>query len=368
MISRVTFATATILSMSASVAQADQVFADDLIVNNSGVGRICLGEGCADGEDWIDNFGALIELEDSRTMIHFNDTSIDGDDFPTRDWLLKANDDNDNGLDRFFLQDLGTSNIPFQVLADAPESAFVVSEDGGIGLGTSMPDFNLHMVGDSLSVMTYETTSNSQKWYVGSNVNNFFIQDQVTGEVVFKIARGAPGDSIRILDNGNIGLGTVSPDAPLELSSSDPFNFFRISATGAAVNESVDITFTGGPLGTGQLRYNIVDGDNQEMSLDADGNMVLDGTLTTAGPTCSGGCDRVFDADYPLPSIKDHAEQMFAKGYLPSIGATVPHAPVNVTEKLGHTINSLEHAHIYIAQQEAAIAQLMERVSALEAQ
>ena len=58
----------------------------------------------------------------------------------------------------------------------------------------------------------------------------------------------------------------------------------------------------------------------------------------------------MFGADYDLPSIEEHAAQMFANSYLPQVGPTVPHAPMNISEKMGTMLNELEKAHIYIAQ------------------
>jgi len=72
--------------------------------------------------------------------------------------------------------------------------------------------------------------------------------------------------------------------------------------------------------------------------------------VTTGGPTCGGGCDAVFDADYDLPTIEEHAEAMFANKHLPEIGPTIPLAPINLSEQYGRMLNELEKAHIYIAQ------------------
>ncbi len=80
------------------------------------------------------------------------------------------------------------------------------------------------------------------------------------------------------------------------------------------------------------------------------GDVTLTGTLTTGGPTCGGGCDRVFEADYDLPSIEEHADQMWANKHLPAIGPTEPSKPVNLTDQYGNLLNELEKAHIYIAQ------------------
>jgi len=58
----------------------------------------------------------------------------------------------------------------------------------------------------------------------------------------------------------------------------------------------------------------------------------------------------VFDADYDLPTIEEHAREMFAKKHLPEIGPTIPLAPINLSEQYGKMLNELEKAHIYIAE------------------
>jgi len=92
--------------------------------------------------------------------------------------------------------------------------------------------------------------------------------------------------------------------------------------------------------------------------LDVDGNVTVTGTVTTGGPTCGGGCDAVFDDDYDLPTIEEHAKAMFANKHLPEIGPTVPLAPINLSEQYGRMLNELEKAHIYIAQLEARVVGL----------
>ena len=95
--------------------------------------------------------------------------------------------------------------------------------------------------------------------------------------------------------------------------------------------------------------------------------MIVAGTLTTSGTTCGGGCDAVFSDDYDLPSIRDHADRMFALGHLPNVGPTVENAPINISDKLGRMLNELEHAHIYIARLEADDTALRAELAAMRA-
>ncbi len=98
------------------------------------------------------------------------------------------------------------------------------------------------------------------------------------------------------------------------------------------------------------------------------GNLEITGSIITGGPTCAAGCDAVFSDDYDLPSIEEHANQMYALGHLPNVGPTVPGMPVNLTDKMGDLLNELEHAHIYIAQLEQKTSQKQAELYATVAQ
>jgi len=79
--------------------------------------------------------------------------------------------------------------------------------------------------------------------------------------------------------------------------------------------------------------------------------MWIQGELHTSGPSCSGGCDVVFSPGYQLDSIEEHAAKMWAESYLPAVGPTPEDgAPFNLTEKTGDILSELEKAHIYIEQ------------------
>ena len=106
----------------------------------------------------------------------------------------------------------------------------------------------------------------------------------------------------------------------------------------------------------------------KKLTVKANGDAILAGTLTTGGTTCGTGCDAVFSDDYALPSIEDHARDMFRLGHLPNVGPTLEGQPFNLTDKLGRVLNELEHAHIYIAQQDARIADLTARLEKLESE
>jgi len=81
------------LGLTTSV-QADQVIADDLIIQ----GSACVGFDCVNGE----SFGFdTIRLKENNLRIKFEDTSISAS-FPSNDWQLTANDTTNGGAKESF--------------------------------------------------------------------------------------------------------------------------------------------------------------------------------------------------------------------------------------------------------------------------
>lgn len=410
------------ISFATSALAAGPDFTTDVEVR----GSLCVGFDCTFSEAFgFDTF----RLKENNLRIHFNDTSSSGS-FPTRDWRITINDTGNGGQSYFAITDADTGRNVLRVDANAPTNAMRVDSDGDLGLGTASPVVDVHSVdGNTPTLRLEQDQSNgfaAQTWDLAGNETNFFLRDVTnSSRLPFRVQPGAPTNTLFLRANGNVGMGVLdngpatdlhlrasgetfvtfrmeaasaSPnpvgditytdagasgqfrfnigdaddyemsldhDGVLELVSSQAFNFLRLTANGASPNTSADVTFTDGS-GNGELRYNIVDGDGPEMALDADGNLQIDGTLTTGGPTCSSGCDRVFDEDYALLSIGEHADLMWANGHLPAVGPTLPGQPFNVTDKMGDMLNELEHAHIYIEQQQRLIDALNARVSMLE--
>jgi len=112
-----TLAVIPLLSVSINTF-ADEVINDDLIISSS----LCVGIECVDGED----FGFdTIRLKDDNPQIRFFDTSSSAS-FPSNDWLMGVNDDNNAGLPHFFIKDVTGDNLVLQL---------GVGEHGGVALG-----------------------------------------------------------------------------------------------------------------------------------------------------------------------------------------------------------------------------------------
>lgn len=379
------------LGLMAGVAQADQQILDDLIVD----GSICVGQDCVNGE----SFGFdTIRLKENNLRIRAMDTSNSGS-FPTRDWQLVFNDSSNGGQDRFSVEDIDGGRTPFTIEANAPSHSLYTDDGGRIGLGTSTPVVELHVVDGDSPTMRLEQDGSSgftpQTWDVAGNETNFFVRDATNGSrIPFKIRPTAPTNSIYVDTDGDIGLGTTSPDAglhitrgsllveqgdggagsaPLHVRRSDGSAMILVEETAAAAaarqllklqnNGTVfmSLTETGSNF-TWNVQhqtdnsFRITNGANagEEFRLESDGDLRISGGLVTStAGSCTGvtPCDRVFDPEvYTVASIEDHAASMWANKHLPAVGATRPDEPLRVTNKLLAMLNELEHAHIYIEQ------------------
>ena len=330
-------------------------------------GSLCLGNTCQPTTTFANDETLILRY--TQHSIVFDDTS--GSTSPDRDWTLRVNDPNTvatGGIDKFAVEDDTAGTTPFTIAGGVPDNAFWLDTSGYLGLGTSMPQTNVHVVSPLTSaVMRLEETNGTAGGFdIAASDTAFQVASSGNGTIPLVIEGTAPSNSLYVAGTGYVGFGTNTPDAPLEVSDDNSFSFFRITATEAPVNQSADVVFTQGPLTTGEFRYNIVDGDGPEMRLNADGDMVLDGTLTTGGPTCDSGCDAVFDAEFARLSMADHAALMWDKGHLPAVGPTLPGAPMNVSEKMGAMLNELEHAHIYIEELHTRLAAQEEQRQAQE--
>ena len=196
-------------------AAKDQFIADDLIVS----GSLCVGFDCVNGE----NFGFdTFRLKENNLRIHFQDTS-NSSAFPTTDWRIIANDSSNGGASYLAFEDSDAARKPFVVEAGSRNNALYV--DGSrIGFGTSVPADDLHIaVGDTPGVRLDQDGSSGwakQVWDVSGNEANFFVRDLTNASrLPLRIQPGAPTSSLTLRADGNVGMGTWTPTAPLEIET-----------------------------------------------------------------------------------------------------------------------------------------------------
>jgi len=198
----------------------DQVIADDLIVQ----GSICAGLDCVNNED----FGFdTIRVKENNTRIQFDDTSTSAG-FPANNWQIRANDSGSGGASFLGFVDQGATGnsesgtIVFAVTAGAQANSLRVGSNSKVGLRTATPVLDLHAnTTDTPAIRLEQNNSGgftAQTWDVGANEANFFIRDVTGGSrLSLRIRPGAPTSSVDIAANGNVGVGTASPHARIDV-------------------------------------------------------------------------------------------------------------------------------------------------------
>jgi hypothetical protein len=198
----------------------DQVIPDDLIVQ----GSICAGLDCVNNE----NFGFdTIRVKENNTRIQFDDTSTSAG-FATNNWQIRANNSASGGASFLAFVDQGatgnseTGTIVFEVDAGAPANSLRVSSGGNVGIGTATPVLDVHANTTDTPAMRLEQNNSggftAQTWDIAGNEANFFVRDVTAGSrLPFRIRPGAPTSSIDIAASGNVGIGTGSPGANLDV-------------------------------------------------------------------------------------------------------------------------------------------------------
>ena len=202
----------------------DQVIADDLIVQ----GSICAGLDCVNNED----FGFdTIRVKENNTRIQFDDTSTSAG-FPSNNWQIRANASGSGGGNFLAFVDQGTTGnsetgtIVFEVDAGASANALRVSSSSNVGVLTATPVLDFHVnTTDTPAIRLEQNNSGgftAQTWDIGANEANFFIRDVTGGSrLSLRIRPGAPTSSIDIAANGNVGLGTASPNTRLDIKQTE---------------------------------------------------------------------------------------------------------------------------------------------------
>jgi hypothetical protein len=310
----------------------DDVIADDLIVQ----GSACVGLDCVNGE--VFGFDT-IRLKENNTRLQFDDTSASP--FPTNNWQIRANSSASGGASFLGFVDQGTNGnsetgtIVFEVDAGAPANALKVSSTGKVGLRTATPVLDLHITTSDTPAHRLEQTNaggfTAQTWDIAGNEANFFVRDVTGGSrLPFRIRPGAPTSSVDISASGNVGVGTASPAAKLDvtagatthlllgaLATSTNYNVVSLNgdvtdpghlglAGGGGADKALYIdTPTGGSL---NFRINIA----SKMFMDSSGNVGIATTAPTATLSVNGTANKpgggswdVF-SDERLKNIRSH--------------------------------------------------------------
>jgi len=244
----------------------------------------------------------------------------------------------------------------------------------------------------------------AQSWNItgnsGTNSSNNFIGTTDNQPLILK---SNSIESIRIKPNGNVGLGTTSPDAKLHIAQDNINNqnlvlgkFTSFGSTGGsaivsltynstAANLEVNSTYSGngfryGTYGDFNIENEITSPDfgainfitnkKVQLAIKPNGNASLQGKLeakelkVTLTPTA----DFVFDEKYNLPKLEEVEKHIKVKKHLPEIASAkvMEKEGVNVGEFQIKLLQKIEELTLYSIDQNKQIKQQAEQLKQLQ--
>ena len=227
--------------------------------------------------------------------------------FAPQSWDVAGNETN------FFIRDVTNgSTLPFRIRPGAPTSSIFIDVGGDVGLGTSSPDEQLHVVDtDEASVLVENTT--------GTTGTRSLFEIKNAGATQFTINNTAAAVVWRMANNGDF---TLSAD------------------------------------GTGAL----------EFELDSSGNLEVTGNFISNGTTLSVP-DYVFEDDYQLMGLDELEAFVATEKHLPNIPSAkeVQAGGLNMTEMQLKLLEKVEELTLYTIDQQKVIDAQQELLEAMQA-
>ncbi len=232
--------------------------------------------------------------------------------FTPQTWDLAGNETN------FFVRDVTNgSKLPFRIRPGAPDSSIDIAADGNVGVGTSSPKGDLHVLsGGNAFTPAYGA--------------ELLLQDSATVD-----SSGAGSALLSLISNA---AGTS------QINMGEPSAEFDGRIVYDHAPDQMDFYINGAI----------------EMRLSAAGLVTF-----TSGACDPGPCDGTF-TDYELESIEEHAAYMWENSHLWGVGPTADDGPINLSKKTAGILHELATAHISIAQLNGTVKLLEERLAEME--
>ncbi|WP_425097935.1 hypothetical protein [Tropicibacter sp. S64] len=375
-----------VLALTAIPALADNVINNHTIIRDN----LCVGSGCSDPESYVPG-EAIARLKAGSPRLEFIDMSSPTSSYPYYDWRLRANEDFLNGENLFAVENLTIGTKPFVIQGDTPTNSLYLAGDGALGLGTSLPQTELHIVSPSSPTIRFEQSSAgglpAQAWDMLFNHGNMFIRDINLNTTPFSIFKNAPTNALRITGNGDIGMGTSGVGAALHIWRANGTAKLRIEETSRsiAVREMFEMRNNGGSYFTltntasgnswyyvhenntqGRFLINHSDGGVQ-MALTRTGDMTVSGRYF-AGATQLDVPDFVFGEDYALKPLSEVRAFIEKNGHLPEVpsAAEIRAEGLDMTGMQMTLLQKVEELTLYTLDQEDVIQDQKATIATLE--
>ncbi len=180
------------------------------------VGNVYIRGKLGVGSDMTDGASMPFEtilMRQNNCQILFDDSSTSAS-FAQNDWRIKANDTFSGGADYFAIEDDTNNTTPFTIQAEAPDNTLYLDSQGDVGIGTSTPASNLHILDTGNAYFKLERSTGAQvEMYAGSSSSYFGTRDN------FKLYLMTNSTFRMTIGNtGNIGIGVISPTHLLDVN------------------------------------------------------------------------------------------------------------------------------------------------------
>lgn len=119
---------------------------------------------------------------------------------PAQIWEIDTDDDH------LIFKDVTAGRSPFWMDAAAPTNSLVLRNTGRVGIGTSAPQVDLHVAGDISGANMILANSSGAGWKMEGYGG------------YFKIGSTTSSTEYLWMGNGNVGIGTVAPQAKLHVA------------------------------------------------------------------------------------------------------------------------------------------------------
>ena len=214
---------------------------------------------------------------------------------------------------------------------------------GNVGIGTSSPTANLHILGAVSGVSSNVPLLK----LVGQNTNQEGIHITTTGNgsdfYALKIITGGNASAFNVMNSGNVGIGTTTPAAKLHVSGAYPHIILNNPSAGSGASilfqdNGTAAGFIGHQNATNKLQFSSTNASVAHMTIDSNGNV----GIGTTGPASKLDVRKSITSDIALAYfVNDHGTDTRSYIYIGSSPGT--------DWKIGKDLGSVGNSRFFIS-------------------